>query len=128
MSDPDIAFLWRVLVEALTPLAADPAEQCAWLDLYGVPPDELALGFDDAYRLVPQLAAAGRLDADAVAELRALDVLFTDLTDEGDAGRWTAAALAVDPAWVTARAASRRLLVESVGDGRPPMPVIRVIR
>ncbi|GCD94910.1 hypothetical protein [Embleya hyalina] len=128
MSDPDIAFLWRLLVEALTALAADPAEQCAWSDRYGVPPDELALGFDDAYRLVPQLAAAGRLDADAVAELRALDALFTGLTDEGDPARWAVAALADDPAWARARAVSRRLLVEWVGDRRPPMPVIRVIR
>ncbi|MGW9211027.1 hypothetical protein ACWGR4_29085 [Embleya sp. NPDC055664] len=128
MRNPDVSFSWRLLIESLTTLAADPADQLAWLDEYCVGTDELALDFDHAHRLVPSLVEAGCLDGDVVAELRKIDVLFEGMSDRDNVERWVREALLTDSGWIEVRTSSRRLLVDLVGKWRLPMPVICVIR
>ncbi|MFE3205815.1 hypothetical protein [Embleya sp. NPDC059237] len=128
MRNPDVSFLWRLLIESLTTLAADPADQVAWLDEYRVGTDELALDFDHAHRLVPSLVEAGRLDGEVAAELRRIDVLFVGMSGRENAERWAREALLADSGWIEIRASSRRLLVDLLGDWRLPMPVICVVR
>ncbi|WP_439673471.1 hypothetical protein [Embleya sp. MST-111070] len=128
MRNLDVSFLWRLLIESLTTLAADPADQLAWLDEYGVGTDELALDFDHAHRLVPSLVEAGRLDGEVVAELRRIDVLFEGMSGRENVGRRTREALLADSGWVEIRTSSRRLLAGLVGDWRLPMPVVCVVR
>ncbi|MFE5325341.1 hypothetical protein ACFRCG_02800 [Embleya sp. NPDC056575] len=116
------------MIESLTTLAADYADQLAWLDKYCVGPDDLALDFDHAHRLVPSLVEAERLDGDVVAELRGIDVLFEEMSGRENVERWAREALLADSGWIEVRTSSRRLLVDLVGDWRLPMPVICVVR
>ncbi|MHB0895688.1 hypothetical protein [Streptomyces sundarbansensis] len=51
------------MIEALAVLGADSADQLAWIDKHKVVTDELALEFDDAFRLMADLQQEEFLDA-----------------------------------------------------------------
>ncbi|MEU6393630.1 hypothetical protein [Streptomyces sp. NPDC046939] len=58
-----------MLIEAVVVVAAPASNQVALLDKYDVPPDEIVLGFDDAFRLAGQLTDEGRLSREVLPSL-----------------------------------------------------------
>lgn len=98
----------RLLI-TLRALAASPDEQLERFPDLVAKPDELALDFDDAYRLLQQcqqleLSAAQR---DAVA---AVDRLLGQLSGPEHGMLWTEAALRRAPEWEQVRGAARAAL------------------
>ncbi|MER5417462.1 hypothetical protein [Streptomyces virginiae] len=57
---PDPSARRRMLIEAVLVVAAAAPAQVAWLEKCDVPPDEIVLGFDDAFGLAGQLVEGGR--------------------------------------------------------------------
>ncbi|MEU6440257.1 hypothetical protein [Streptomyces sp. NPDC047046] len=110
-SDPGPAPARAYLGKSLALLAASAETQRAWITRYGVPVDELALSYDDAYRRVPSLAAARALDPESVQDLRAIDALFARLSDEDGAAVWEPEALGAHPDWARARVLATAVLV-----------------
>lgn len=122
------SFRERLLIEALTVLAADAETQVAWLIRHGVEPDEIALDFDHASWMAEPLVADGRLAPEALAALREIDVTLGGMSGRENAERWTAEALSTDEGWALARQLARRVLVAELGVWRRPLPEITVIR
>ena len=88
---------------SLEVLAATPTEQITYLADLGVPGgiDELALQFDDAMPMLPQLLTEGLVPEEAGAALTAVDAALTALNDGPDE-LWSEEGLAA-PAWQTVR-------------------------
>jgi hypothetical protein len=107
---PDSSSHRRQVIDALAMLAAEATEQRAWVEKLRVATDELALTFDDAFRLVPVLVEEGHLDAGVVPDLQAIDEVFSAMSGQQNAGRWSFDALADDPGWITVRELARRVL------------------
>ncbi|MET9645197.1 hypothetical protein [Streptomyces syringium] len=128
MEIPDPSFRRRLLIESLTVVAAEASVQVAWLYRHGVLADEIALGFDDAFRLAGRLAEEGLLGREALPALRALGVIFHEMSGQEDAGRWTKNALSTDEGWQQARRLARKVLVAELGEWSLPLPEICVVR
>uniref|UniRef100_A0AAU3I659 Uncharacterized protein n=1 Tax=Streptomyces sp. NBC_01393 TaxID=2903851 RepID=A0AAU3I659_9ACTN len=128
MATIDPSFRRRLLVESLTVLAAEPSVQVAWLEGYGVPADEIALDFDNAFGVSEQLVEEGRLNPEALPDLRDIDEVFSAMSSERNASRWTEDALYGDEGWIKARKLARRILMAELGEWRVPMPDICIIR
>ena len=92
-----------MLVEAVHDLALPVAEQIALFKREQFDVDELALSFDDAYQLVPQLHERGQID-------RQLAGLTDDPTPQRE-WLWSDEALSVDPRWSDVRRIATELLV-----------------
>ncbi|MEY9886706.1 hypothetical protein ABIA31_000332 [Catenulispora sp. MAP5-51] len=107
---PDSGARRRQVVDALVMLAAEATGQRAWVEKHGVAADELALIFDDAFRLVPVLVAEGHLDAGVFPDLQAIDEMFRAMSGRQNAGRWSVGALADDAGWIMVRETARRVL------------------
>ena len=84
-----------MLIEAVVVVAAPASDQVAWLDTYDVPPDEIALGFDDAFRLAARLADEGQLSREVLPSLQMIDEVFSEMSQVTDVDRWTRDALAL---------------------------------
>jgi hypothetical protein len=119
------AFLERV-VDALR-LAALPAEdQVAALPDFVHVPDEVALLYEDAWVLVPQIREAGLLTDDEHAALARLDRHYGEMSDAPDKDSlWTLEAMKHDDRWTK----SRQLAVDALAalgrtPGRPEFPGI----
>lgn len=108
-------------------VAAEPSVQVAWLEKYRVAPDEIALGFDDAFPLAGQLVEEGQLDRALLPCLQTIDEVFAEMTQDVGVDRWTRTALFTDAGWDRARRLARDVLA-SEGEGDAPLPDIRVIR
>lgn len=98
----------RLLI-TLRALAASPGEQLERFPDLVAKPDELALDFDDAYRLLQQcrqleLSAAQR---DAVA---AVDHILDQMSGPEHGVLWTEAAVGSAPEWERVRGAARAAL------------------
>ncbi|MEU5211534.1 hypothetical protein [Streptomyces sp. NPDC020742] len=117
-----------LLVDVLTVLAAAPAEQVAWMERHDVEADDLAIGFDHDYQLVPTMVAGEFLDPSAVPDLRAIDGVLDAMSGPENAARWTTDALATDPGWSRVRTLARQVLVCLNGDWRLPMPTFHADR
>ncbi|MFF5784703.1 hypothetical protein ACFY8P_07025 [Streptomyces sp. NPDC012693] len=117
----------RVLIEAVVVLAATAQDQADWLDTHEVAPDEIALGFDDAFRLAGRLAEDGQLSDGVLPLLRMIDEVFGEITQDSGVGRWTRAALFTDPGWGRARQLAREVLTAE-GEETSPLPGIQIIR
>jgi hypothetical protein len=118
-----------LLIESLTVLAADAQTQAAWLDRYGVMTDEIALDFDQAFRMTEALAAEGHLAEGITADLQEIDMILSRMSDGENADRWTRDALSTDEeGWGRARRLARRLLVAELGGWQQPLPEIKVVR
>jgi hypothetical protein len=128
VTTPDDSFRWRLLTASLTALAADAVTQQVWLEEHRVETDDLALDFEHALRTAAPLAADGRIEADVMARLRGIDTLFTDMSGQQHANRWTPEVLESDAGWNEARVLARQLLNELTGSWDHPMPDITVIR
>ncbi|MGW6836505.1 hypothetical protein ACWGCI_24290 [Streptomyces sp. NPDC054949] len=116
-----------MLMEAVVVVAAPASAQLAWLEKYDVPPDEIALGFDDGFCLTGQLAQEGRLGATVLSRLRMIDEIFSEMTKHTGTDRWTREALFTDAAWNRARQLAREVLT-AVDERDAPLPDICLIR
>ncbi|MFE9139708.1 hypothetical protein [Streptomyces sp. NPDC007355] len=112
------------MIQALAVLGADSADQLAWIDKHNVVTDELALEFDDAFRLMADLHQEEFLDAEALGKLQ----LLGEMSGRENAERWSREALATDAGWRQVRTLARDLLVGLQGDWRLPLPEIHVVR
>jgi hypothetical protein len=111
------AWAWDCLVQALHRLAL-PADQQATLRGLGHVPDELALDFDHAWGLVPQLAERGWVSAEQLAALARVDQLLTAMSDRAAPDRrllWSLDGLGADARWAAARTLAAQAL-EALGD------------
>jgi hypothetical protein len=99
----------------------------AWLDKYDVPPDEIALGFDDAFHLAGRLVEEGQLSPDVLPSLQMIDEVFSDMSQDTDVDRWTREALSTDVGWGRARQLAREALTAE-GEETSPLPGIRIVR
>ncbi|MER5785536.1 hypothetical protein ABT104_28060 [Streptomyces mobaraensis] len=124
MRSPASALHRRLLLDSLTLLAADAPAQTAWLDRHGVPPGEIALTFDDAFRMTETLIADGQLGPDALPALREIDSVLAGMSGAENAGNWTKEALSTATGWHRARRAARRLLVAELGTWTRSLPSI----
>ncbi|MFF5446469.1 hypothetical protein [Streptomyces sp. NPDC012888] len=100
----------RTLIRALTLVAADGADQVAWLEKYDLPTDEIALNFDDAFRLAAYLAEEEQLGHAALPYLERITEVFGQMGDDSGADRWSKDALTTDPGWDLARRLARTVL------------------
>ncbi|MEU5068907.1 hypothetical protein AB0G95_33235 [Streptomyces virginiae] len=116
------------MLEALAVLGADSADQLAWIDKHEVVTDELALEFDDAFRLIGDLHQEEFLDTEALGKLQLIDAVLGEMSGRENAERWSRAALATDAGWRQVRTLARDLLVSMQGDWRRPLPEIHVVR
>lgn len=115
--------------EALTVVAASAPAQTAWLKKYGVVTDEIALDLEHACLIAGRLVDEGFLARDVLADLRAIEAIFDEMTSEqgADGARWATAALGDDPGWCRARELAQRVLADWGADiiGLPEICVVR---
>ncbi|MFF2852884.1 hypothetical protein ACFVT5_42355 [Streptomyces sp. NPDC058001] len=128
MENPGPLFRRRLLIDSLLVVAADASVQVSWLVNHGVSADEITLDFDHACRMAERLAEAGHLDHQVLPGLREIDTVFSEMSGEGNADRWTEDALSSDEGWNQARRLARRVLDVEVGGWDQPLPEITVIR
>lgn len=108
---PSPAHLAR-FIRAVAVLALPAADQGIWLgssDLDKSLVDEIALEFDDGYRLVPQFIARAWLPETATEPLEKLDRLLVELS--GPSGPWRLEDLHGDRRWQQVRVAALQALV-----------------
>lgn len=115
MSDLNVGTLVRFL-RAIAVLALPAKSQIAWLQSLGLPgeprfADELALEFDDGYRLLPQFVRNDWLASQVIEPLAGLDTLLEAMSASGNADLWTVEALASSPQWEEARCKARSILM-----------------
>ncbi|MFJ3640706.1 hypothetical protein ACIPRD_13215 [Streptomyces sp. NPDC090108] len=101
----------RMLIESVVLVAAAPSVQMAWLHQAGVEPDEIALYFDDAFRLAERLVEDGQIGQGALALLRMIDEVFDGMTQDTGADRWSGEALSTDAGWERARELACEVLI-----------------
>ena len=112
----DVGFLVRFLrATAMLAMPADCQEE--WLHSLGLPgkprfADELALEFDDGFRLLGQFVRAGWIGEPAAARLRKLDGLLADMSGAHNAELWTVDSLRTSPRWAAVRISARAALLE----------------
>ncbi|WP_405851877.1 hypothetical protein OG361_04025 [Streptomyces sp. NBC_00090] len=116
-----------MLIEAVVVVAAPASDQVAWLDEYDVPPDEIALGFDDVFRLAGRLVDEGQLSRDVLPSLQMIDEAFSEMYQDIYVDRWTREALSTDAGWERARRLAREVLTAE-GEETSPLPGIRIVR
>ncbi|MEJ3748636.1 hypothetical protein WEI85_35815 [Actinomycetes bacterium KLBMP 9797] len=116
---------WRsLLIDVLTTLAADAAEQLAWLGDDGVLTNDIVDDFELAMRLAQQLAAEGSVDRKVLPELQAIDLVLESMNGRGHA-HWWSDALVADEGWDKVRTLARQTLIVLVGDWRLPVSAVR---
>ncbi|MFI5808750.1 hypothetical protein [Streptomyces sp. NPDC051561] len=116
-----------MLIEAVVVVAATATVQVAWLEKYNVPPDEIALDFDDAFRLAAHLVDEGQLSPVALPHLQMIDDVFSEMAQAAGMDPWTRSALHTEAGWDRARQAARKVLTAE-GEGDAPLPDICIIR
>lgn len=101
---------YRLLVESLRLVAAQPSVQLRLIPEFAIAGDEIATTFDDAYLLLPQLEGAGEVGRDAAGWIRKLDAWFEGLCGNEALGQssW----VAEDPFWEEARRLAGQALLE----------------
>src|ERR1700680_1498632 len=109
----------EMLVNATRLLASDAdGQERAFPDFVQVP-DELALNFDDAFRLRDQLEASGHLTRQQVEALERVDRLLEEMTNRHEHSLWTLEALRASPDWQALRVEARSAL-GALGVGMGP--------
>ncbi|MFJ8539048.1 hypothetical protein [Streptomyces sp. NPDC093591] len=92
VESPGLSARRRILIEAVV-VASPASTQVAWLDKYDVPPDEIALGFDDAFLLAGRLVDERQLSCDVLPLLQTIDEVFSEMSQDAEVDRWTREAL-----------------------------------
>ncbi|MFE1314317.1 hypothetical protein [Streptomyces sp. NPDC058755] len=99
----------RLLEKALQRLAWSADQQIAHIARHGVGPDELALEFDDIYRVVSGMAAEQLIPENLMEPLEVIDGLFQEMTREPK-GKWTENAVSSSKEWAELRTAASNVL------------------
>jgi len=98
-------------VRCVAVLALEAEGQIAWLGGKDLPlVDELALEFDDGFRLAPTFIERGWLDATALPVLAEIDQHLNSMSGEHNAGLWQVDALARRTEWNQVRTLARTAL------------------
>jgi hypothetical protein len=99
----------RAFLEAIAILAAPAEAQVAWLASIGTgrSADELALEFDDWYRLIPQLSELGMVSAGAAELADGVSAALSAIPK----AEWSDKSLANAPAWERVRRSAGLALV-----------------
>ncbi|WP_237536358.1 hypothetical protein [Streptomyces sp. SID5785] len=116
-----------MLIEAVRVVAAPAPAQVAWVEKYGVAPDEIALGFDDAFGLAGQLVEEGQISPAVLPCLQMIDETFSEMSLDSGVDRWTKAAMLTDAGWHRARHLAREVLTAEAEDDAS-LPDICIIR
>jgi len=99
-------------VRNIAVLALEADAQIAWLGKKGLPPvDELALEFDDGFRLVPTFIERGWLNATALPVLAEIDQHLSSMSGEHNADLWQVESLARRTEWDQVRTLARTALI-----------------
>ncbi len=96
------------LIEAVEYLALGSGAQIAWLEEQGFDADELALQFNDMYRVVHQLADRGRLPLAVLPDLDSINATFEHMNQ--DAESYNDEALRNSPEWEHIRSLAKAAL------------------
>ncbi|MDT0331474.1 hypothetical protein [Nocardiopsis lambiniae] len=128
MDYPAPSPLQQLLIDALAVVAADASDQTAWVDRHEVVVDEIALNFDDVFRMLEIPIEQRQIDESVGDALREIDTLFMIMSGQGNSDRWTRSALSSDKGWNQARRLARHVLIELTGRWDHPLPDIQVIR
>ena len=99
--EKQISTLW----DAVLTLALPANEQLAILDAAGESRavDELALDYDDSFRIVGEAASRNGLTNDERSALISLDQQLDQMSGEANAGNWTTEALQSSDCWKEVR-------------------------
>ncbi|MEU6212797.1 hypothetical protein ABZ891_23220 [Streptomyces sp. NPDC047023] len=73
----------RQLLAAVALLAASAPDQLAWLEKHAVPVDEIALNFEDAAVMAPQLGDVGGIAAEALSDIARMNDPLDRLAADG---------------------------------------------
>ncbi|GGN99770.1 hypothetical protein GCM10010112_93870 [Actinoplanes lobatus] len=110
MEQPGPIFV-AAFVRSVAVLALEADAQVAWLGVKGLPlVDELALEFDDGFRLVPTFIERGWLNDTALPVLAEIDEHLSSMSGEHNAGLWHVEALTRRTEWDQVRALARTAL------------------
>lgn len=96
----------RQLERALERLTWDPDQQLEFISRLGVGPDELALEFDDSFRIASGMADQSMLPSSVMEILRPIDDILAGMTNSGPA-EWTTRAVSESQTWVSLRDAAQ---------------------
>ncbi|BCY08750.1 hypothetical protein [Actinoplanes sp. L3-i22] len=111
MEQPGPRFV-AAFVRCVAVLALEADAQIAWLRERGLPlVDELALEFDDGFRLVPTFIERGWLDAVALPVLAEIDQYLSSMSGEHNTDLWQVEALARRAEWGQIRTLARAALM-----------------
>lgn len=98
-------------VRCVAVLALEADAQIAWLGETGLPlVDELALEFDDGFRLAPTFIERGWLNATALPVLAEIDQHLGSMSAEHNASLWHVEALVSRTEWNQVRTLARTAL------------------
>ncbi|MFJ3633005.1 hypothetical protein [Streptomyces sp. NPDC090112] len=123
MNDLNGEALYRQLLAAVALLAAPAPDQLAWLKKHTVPVDEIALNFDDAAMMAPQLADNGWLAPEALADITRMNDLLNSPAGEGSTV-WTAQGLRTHEQWQQIRQEAEQFL-HAEGETERTLPFAR---
>ena len=103
-------------VRSVSVLALDAAGQLAWLASLGLPgtaalADELALEFDDGFKLLPTFISLGWIQPEAADALAELDATLARMSDPSQGDVWKVEALTSDVRWEGVRSLARDALL-----------------
>jgi hypothetical protein len=98
-------------VRSVAVLALEANAQIAWLAKQALPQvDELALEFDDGFRLLPTFIERGWLNATAMPVLAEIDQRLSSMSGAHNVGLWQVEALSSRTEWDHVRASARAAL------------------
>ncbi|MEU6210851.1 hypothetical protein ABZ891_13150 [Streptomyces sp. NPDC047023] len=124
MDDTNWEGLYGQLLTAVALLAAPAQDQLAWLDQHAVPVDEIALNFDDATVMAPQLGDEGWLTPEALSDITQMDGLLNLLAADKGSTVWTAQGLRTHEQWRRVRQEAERFL-QAEGETVRALPLAR---
>ena len=109
----------QMLINATRLLASNADVQVSAFPPFVVVADELALNFDDMFRLTDQLVESGHLSQQQLKALERVENILDELSNRGDSRLWTLEALRENPEWQRVRVEALKAL-EALGVGPGP--------
>ena len=100
----------RMLVESLAILAADPQAQISYIDQTGFETDDLAEDHVAPAKNAQWMCVEGLISPQVRERAERIDAIFTAMSGQQNADRWTHHALATDRGWIEVRTLAREAL------------------